>query len=273
MSIKLVAIDIDGTLITDHHTIHPQVKEAIHQARMQGIHIVLCTGRPLPGVTTKLAELEINRENEYVITYNGSLVQNVHTGEIIANYGLSLEDYNLLELTARQLGVHFHVINHEKIFTPNRNISKYTVNEAFIVDMPLEYRTPEEMTADMNIIKMMMIDHPEILDEAIKKMPNEILEKYNTVKSSPFYYEMLNKNASKGNALKKLAEHLGFTADETMAIGDNENDISMLEFAGIGVAVANAVEKTKAVADVIVSSNNDGGVAEAINQYVLKTSN
>ncbi|WP_265459014.1 sugar-phosphatase [Enterococcus sp. HY326] len=269
MSIKLVAIDIDGTLINDQHTINPEVKTAIHEARQKGVHIVLCTGRPLPGVTTKLAELAINRDNEYVITYNGSLIQNVASGDIVASYGMSLADYNILELTARRLGIHFHAINHETIFTPNRNISKYTVNEAYLVDMPLEYRTPEEMHEDLNIIKMMMIDHPHILDEAIKKMPQEITEKYNTVKSSPFYYELLNKNASKGNALKTLAEYLGLKPEETMAIGDNENDNSMLEYAGIGVAVANAVPSTKAAADVHVASNNDSGVAEALNKYVL----
>jgi len=145
---------------------------------------------------------------------------------------------------------------------------KYTVHEAYLVDMPLRYRSVEEITPEIKAIKMMMIDEPEILDEAISKIPECFKEKYTTVKSTEFYYEILNKEASKGNALKKLAAHLNIPIEETMAIGDNENDLSMIEAAGIGVAMGNATDSVKAAAQVETTSNDEDGVAEILFKYL-----
>lgn len=268
MTVKLVAIDIDGTLLDSNRKITPKVKETLQKANENGMYIVLCTGRPLPGVKEQLAELDLYGENDYVITYNGSLVQATKTNEIISQYSLSHDDFLEIELMSRKAGVHLHTIDDKAIYTANRDIGKYTVHEAYLVDMPLKYRTVEEMTPDMSIIKMMMIDEPEILDQAISQLPDSFIEKYTTVKSTDFYYEILNKEASKGNALAKLAEHLGITQSETMAIGDNENDLSMIEYAGIGVAMGNATDSVKAAADIQTTSNDEDGVAEVLLKYM-----
>ena len=111
----------------------------------------LCTGRPLPGVTNYLNELELFTGEDYVICYNGSLVQNTLTKEIIVEFGLTLDDYLEMEYLARKVGVHFHATGLESMYTANRNISSHTVREAYLVNMDLCYRTPEEMTEDMEI--------------------------------------------------------------------------------------------------------------------------
>ncbi|EOH98490.1 cof-like hydrolase [Enterococcus haemoperoxidus ATCC BAA-382] len=268
MSVKLVAIDIDGTLLDSNRKISPKVKETLQKANESGMYIVLCTGRPLPGVKEQLAELELYGDNDYVITYNGSLVQATKSNEIISQYTLSYDDFLEIELMSRKVGAHLHTIDDKAIYTANRDIGKYTVHEAYLVDMPLKYRAVDEMTPDMSIIKMMMIDEPEILDSAIGQLPEEFSSKYTTVKSTEFYYEILNKEASKGNALAKLAEHLGISQSETMAIGDNENDLSMIEYAGIGVAMGNATESVKRAADIQTTSNDEDGVAEVLLKYM-----
>lgn len=135
--------------------------------------------------------------------------------------------------------------------------------------MDLCYRTPEEMTEDIKIVKMMMIDDAEVLDQGIAQIPKEYFERYTMVKSSPYFFEILNKQADKGAALKHLAQHLGIKQEEVMAIGDNENDLPMIEFAGIGVAMGNATENVKQIANVITASNNEHGVAKAVEKYVL----
>ena len=170
---------------------------------------------------------------------------------------------------AQKLGVHLHVSGVDAIFTANRNISPYTVHESALVHMPIKYRTSDEMVHnDYDMIKMMMIDEPEILDHAITQLPLDFKEQYTIVKSAPFYLEILHKGANKGIALAKLAEHLNIKQAEVMAIGDNENDMAMLEYAGIGVAMQNAVEKTKAVADYVTTASNDeDGVKEAIEKF------
>src|SRR5699024_7282641 len=111
--------DIDGTLLNDRHELTAEVKQAVQQANEQGIRIVLCTGRPLPGVQAYLEELNLFSANDYVITYNGSLVQNTHSGEIIARYGMTIADFLDIEVLARKLGVHMHATNEEAIYTPN----------------------------------------------------------------------------------------------------------------------------------------------------------
>ncbi|EOL44439.1 sugar-phosphatase [Enterococcus caccae] len=268
MSVKLVAIDIDGTLLDSNRKISPKVKETLKKANESGMYIVLCTGRPLPGVKEQLAELDLYGDNDYVITYNGSLVQATKSNEIISQYTLSYDDFLEIELMSRKVGSHLHTIDDQAIYTANRDIGKYSVHEAYLVDMPLKYRAVDEMTPDMSIIKMMMIDEPEILDQAISQLPEEFANKYTTVKSTDFYYEILNKEASKGNALAKLADHLGIAQSETMAIGDNENDLSMIEYAGIGVAMGNATESVKRAADIQTSSNDEDGVAEVLLKYM-----
>ncbi len=130
-------------------------------------------------------------------------------------------------------------------------------------------RTPEEM-GDKEIIKMMFIDEPEILDAAIEKIPQEFFDRYTIVKSTPFYLEFMNKKASKGNAIKHLAEKMGLTPDQTMAIGDAENDRAMLEAVGNPVVMENGTPELKEIAKYITKSNEESGVAHALREWVLK---
>lgn len=270
MSIKLVAIDIDGTLLNEKREITNEVKKTISAAISKGIVIVLCTGRPLPGVQDQLNELDLFQDNDHVITYNGALVQQTKSGKIISHHGLSHEDFLEIEVMARRIGSHLHSIDDKAIYTSNRDISVYTIQEASLVKMPLKYRTPEEMTPEINLVKMMMIDEPEILDAAIARLPKSFREKYTTVKSAPYYFEVLNKNASKGAAVAKLSQYLGIKQEEIMAIGDNENDLSMIEYAGLGVAMGNAIPLVKKTAHVVTTTNDEHGVAEAIKKYVMQ---
>lgn len=268
MSIKLVAIDIDGTLVNNNREITPEVFEAIQKAKAAGVKIVIATGRPLLGVKNILESLNLLDAGDYVITYNGALVQATATGEAFIDEPLTYDDYVDIEMESRRLKTPLHSITMSTIYTHNRNISKYSINEAYITGLPLKYRTAEEM-AKHEIIKMMYIDEPEKLDETITKLPQRFKERYTIVKSTPFYLEILNKNASKGLAVQHLAEKLGFSHEETMAIGDEENDRSMLEAVGNPVVMANGNPELKKIAKYITKSNEASGVAHAINEWVL----
>lgn len=269
MSIKLVAVDIDGTLITNDRKITPQVFDAIQDAKKQGVKIVIATGRPIAGVQELLKELHLQEPGDYVITFNGGLVQDTSTGENIVQERLTYDDYMSIEYLSRQLNVHMHAVTKEGIYTANRNIGKYTVHESALVNMPVFYRTPEEMR-DKEIVKIMFIDEPHILDAAIAKIPKEFYDRYNLVKSTPFYLEILPKESSKGNAIVHLAEKLGLTMEQTMAIGDAENDRAMLEVVGNPVVMENGSDELKKIAKYISKSNQESGVAYALREWVLK---
>lgn len=270
MSIKLVAIDMDGTLLNDNHEINQPVIDVIKKARAAGIHVVLSTGRPFSGTKAYLETLEMNNEDDFVITYNGGLVLNAKTWETVAEHSLTREDFLEIDHLARKLGVHLHAADKEAMYTTNRDISPYTVMEAFLVNLPLHYRAPEEIAKDFVPIKMMMIDEPEILSEAYKKIPADFFERYTIVRSTPYFVELLNPTTNKGSALKELSEYLGLDPSEVMAIGDAENDLTMIEFAGTGVAMGNSSETIKAAADYTVATNLENGVKEAFDRWVLK---
>ncbi len=268
MSIKLIAIDIDGTLVNNNREITPEVFEAVQKAKAAGVKIVIATGRPLLGVQNILEALNLLDAGDYVITYNGALVQATATGEAFIDEPLTYDDYLDIEMESRRLKTPLHSITMSTVYTHNRNISKYTINEAYITGLPLKYRTAEEM-AKHEIIKMMYIDDPDKLDATIAKLPQRFRERYTIVKSTPFYLEILNKDASKGLAVQHLAEKLGISYEETMAIGDEENDRSMLEAVGNPVVMANGNPELKKIAKYITKSNEDSGVAHAINEWVL----
>ncbi|WP_414147798.1 sugar-phosphatase [Erwinia sp. BNK-24-b] len=269
MAIKLIAIDMDGTLLNPQHEVTPDVKRAIQAARDKGVAIVLATGRPFIGIQRYLEELDLQQEGQYCITNNGALVQQAATGDCVAESTLNYDDYLYVEKLARELGVHFQALTKSLLFTPNKDISEYTVHEASLTGMPLRYRAVEEMDKSATFPKVMMIDPPEKLDEAITRIPQEAHDRYTIMKSSPYFLEILSKDVNKGAGVKALAERLGLSRDEVMAIGDQENDLAMLEFAGTGVAMGNGIDAVKAAAQFVTKTNTEDGVAHAIEKFAL----
>ncbi|MFS2221494.1 sugar-phosphatase [Pantoea sp. B65] len=269
MAIKLIAIDMDGTLLNHQHNITPGVKQAIARAREKGVYVVLATGRPHIGVERYLLELDLQQEGQFCITNNGALVQRAESGDCIAEVTLSFDDYLYFEQLSRELGVHLHALDKSQLYTANQDISEYTVHEAALTGIPLRYRRVEEMDRNLTFPKVMMIDKPELLDRAIARIPAEAYEKYTIMKSAPYYLEILNKQVNKGAGVKALADQLGLAREEVMAIGDQENDLAMLEFAGTGVAMGNAIDAVKAISQFVTKTNMEDGVAYAIEKFVL----
>ena len=255
MAIKLIAIDMDGTLLLPDHTISPAVKNAIAAAREKGVNVVLTTGRPYAGVHSYLKELHMNQPGDYCITYNGALVQKAADGSTVAQTALSYD--------------HFHALDRNTLYTANRDISYYTVHESYVATIPLVFCEAENMDPATQFLKVMMIDEPAILDKAISRIPAEVKEKYTVLKSAPYFLEILDKRVNKGTGVKSLADALGIKPEEIMALGDQENDIAMIEYAGMGVAMDNAIPSVKEVANFVTKSNLEDGVAWAIEKFVL----
>jgi Cof subfamily protein (haloacid dehalogenase superfamily) len=266
---KLVAIDIDGTLMNDRKEITKEVNDAIQATKAKGVKVVICTGRPIVGVQSIIEELKLNDEDDFVITYNGALVQNTYSKDVESQITLTYE--NLGELYDLSLKLHspLQFFDTENLYTPNREISRYTVHEAHINQIPINYLPIDEVPKDMLIPKVMFIDDPERLNTTIANIPESVWEKYTFVKSTPFFLEILDPRVSKGNAVKLLAEKLGIKQEEVICIGDGENDLSMIEYAGCGVAMDNAVSVVKGVAQFHTLSNNENGVAYAIEKLIL----
>ncbi|WP_251278006.1 HAD hydrolase family protein, partial [Enterobacter hormaechei] len=130
---------MDGTLLDPAHQLTARARQAIAQARALGVHIVLTSGRPVPGLAPFLQELGIDGDDDYCIACNGGLVQRIGTRETVVEYPLSFDDFLFCEQVARELGVHFQALDSQRMYTPNQDISYYTVADSHLSRMPLSY--------------------------------------------------------------------------------------------------------------------------------------
>lgn len=265
---KLIAIDMDGTLLKEDKTISRETFKAIEKATDKGIKVILATGRPLEGIKPYLKKLNLMKDNDYALVFNGALVQNTSTDEIIVRNTLKGSDYKYLYEISKSLNVNIHAFSKEGCITPK--LSKYTEVEGNINKIPITIKAVEDVDNDEYIMKVMMIDEPEILDKAINALPKELYEKYTVVRSTPYFLEFLNKSSNKGEGVKALANVLNIKREEVMCIGDAGNDLHMLEYAGLGVAMGNAYEEAKEVADFVTKTNEEDGVAYAITKFALR---
>lgn len=266
---KLVAIDMDGTLLRNDKSISDRTKNAIKKAKDKGVTVVVATGRPIEGVKKTLTELDMYTDKDYVLSYNGSLVQKTKSKEVISKVSLKGEDYHYLKKLGDELGVNTHAFCEKRgLITPKN--SKYTEVEAEINNIDIKVIDINEVKKDDTIIKMMMIDEPEILEAAIEKLPKEVYEKYNVVRSTPYFLEFLNKDVNKAVGVELLAKHLGIKQQEIITLGDADNDLHMIEYAGLGIAMGNAFESVKKIANYITDTNENDGVAKAIEKFVLE---
>ena len=264
---KIIALDMDGTLLDDDKKITEENKKALMRAKDKGVKVVLSSGRPKDGLIKYLDELELIQDDEYVLSYNGCLVQEAKSGKILHEVGLKGTDLHYMYTLSREFNVNIHAFS-EKYGLITPKMSKYTEVEASLNGIEPTIIDFFDIPDDENIIKIMLVDEAEILDEAISRLPQEAYDKYNIVKSAPYFLEIINKNGNKGEGLKALAEHLGVKREEVMAFGDASNDREMIEYAGLGVAMENAMEEIKEVADYITCNNNEDGVAKVINKFI-----
>ena len=272
MGIKLITIDIDDTLVNSEKQITPRVKQALQTATNQGVKVVLATGRPLSGVQDYLTQLHLaNQSDQFAITYNGSVVQTT-AGEQLGGHELSLADYKKFKAIAEKYNAYIQVESLSYAITANTMVNRFANGENNMVRMPLKFQPVSDMTTDEHYVKFMFIDEAEKIDELAEHMPQELKDEYYIVKSTPNFLEVMHKQSTKGNGLQLLADKLGIDMSETMALGDQHNDLTMIAASGIGVAMANAVLEVKATADVMTTSQNEDGVGLAVEKWVLNQS-
>ncbi|MFR9071100.1 sugar-phosphatase [Paraclostridium tenue] len=267
---KLIALDIDGTLLNSKKEVTKEVFDAIQMAKKKGVKVVLSTGRPLPGVQSLLKELKLNNEENYVVTFNGGLVQEISSQDVISNIEMSYEDFNIIynELSKKH-NVKIHINTPDSVVVPYKDAPKYSIHEANLNNIPVICMDESEINEDLTFCKVMLIDEPEIIDNIITKIPKDFHDKYTIVRSAPFFLEFLNKKVNKGSGLQALCNKLNIDPCEVIAVGDEENDRHMIEFAGLGVAMGNARDSIKEIANYITDSNDNHGVAKVISEFIL----
>ena len=266
---KIVAIDLDGTLFDNKKNISEENKEAIKKAKELGVKIVVTTGRPLSGVMPTLKELGLTTNEDYAIIYNGAKVFNVGTNEVIFSSSMNGRDVKDLFNEAMNLKTHFHAFRmNEELITHDKN--PYTDIEASINHIEDHLFDFTKLNDTDLFIKAMMVDSEENVTRVMNEVNPDFATKYSMVRSSPIFLEFLNKSTDKGKALIALAKYLNIDITDTIAIGDQGNDLPMILVAGCGIAMENASEEVKSKANFVTLDNESSGVAYAINKLILE---
>ncbi len=267
MTYKIIALDIDGTLTNSEKKLTPPTKEALLDIQERGYKVVLASGRPTPGMTSIANELCLDKFGSYVLSYNGARITDWHTKEVIYQKILPLSVIPDLYEAAIEGGVGIISYEDDNIVagTP---IDDYMLIESKINKLDIKYvdNFPEYMNFSTN--KCLMTGEHGILQKVEQKLKKKYKSLLSIYFSEPYFLEIMPQNVDKAQSLLTLLNTIGLTSEEMICCGDGFNDISMLEIAGLGVAMENAQESVKAAADYITRSNDEDGILHVIQRFM-----
>lgn len=266
MRYKMIALDLDGTLNNDDKIITPKTKAALIEAQRKGVVVVLASGRPTPGLNRESDALELEKYKGLLLSYNGGRVVHAATKEVLYEKSMSQE-------------IAVRLLKHLEDFPVNPIVDDgkhyYTTDpESFMIEtecklnnMGIKLVSNVADGIDFAPVKVLIAAPNETLVPASEKIMEPFLEELSFIQSSPYFLEATMKGINKASSLQTICKLLKIKPEEVMAFGDAQNDISMMEFAGLGVAMGNACDALKEVADEVTLSNNDDGIAYTLNKY------
>lgn len=270
MKYKIIALDVDGTLVNSQLQITEAVREALIRAqRDYGMRVIVASGRPTAGLYKIAEELELARYSGYLLPFNGGQMYNARAlGDPI--YRSSLPDELIPELYAlsQEYGLNILTYSDSEILTENLDDPNVRKEMGFTV-MPS--RQVENFVRDVprNLPKCLIVGEPEEI-KALEPIARERFKGVADVfQSDPSFLEIVPAGINKGVALARLLERMDYDRSELIAVGDSYNDLEMIQFAGLGVAMGNAREAVKSCADYVTKSNNEDGIAHLLSKYVF----
>lgn len=264
MEYKLIALDLDDSLLDDNQIISEKNKKAIIEFQKKGIHVVFCSGRANDSMMPFVEELGVHNDEDYIISYNGALINTISGTQLLRKEisGKILKD---IIKTGRKHNIDI------QLYTDDLLIEKRTERTELYESL---CSTPATKIDDLTKIKSSMkVLFNYMPGDKLEALRLDLIKKYgeelNIFYSKPSYVEVLNKEANKGLAVKTLADKLGIKKEEIIAIGDGFNDVSMIEYAGLGVAVQNSPDGVKEIADYITkATNNEDATWEVYEKFV-----
>lgn len=264
MEYKLLAVDIDGTLLNNKREITEKTKKRIHEAIDKGIVFTICSGRPVQGVQLITNQLEVDIP---VITYNGAMVITGTSKNIIYSCTMKEEDVLMIDRLGKERNTTITIWSDNQLFVNRVDERAANYSQLSGIDPKLYCDVRELLNKGIN--KMLWYDEVKRINAFEREMHGLLRPSVNFHTSQPFFLEFVDVKASKAIALGKLGEHYGIRQEQMIAVGDGFNDLSMIEYAGLGVAMDNAPEGVKKAADFITLSNEEDGVGHVIEKFLL----
>lgn len=278
MAIKVIIMDVDGTLTNSQKVVTPETKEALLKAQDAGAILILASGRPTSGLRDLAKELQMDKHNGLLVCYNGSKVVDCQSEEVLFNQALNIEEAKAVLEHMKKFDRVRPMIDHgEYMYVTNvyDNIIQFNGGPFNVMEYESrggKYKLCEvdDLAAfvDFPLNKILTTSDPEYLQEHYKEMQAPFVDTLSCMFTGPFYFEFTAKGIDKAKALDTVLKPMGYKQEEMMAFGDGHNDASMVKYAGVGVAMANAVEDLKAIADDVTLSNDEDGIAKSIYKYM-----
>ena len=271
-NIKVLALDLDGTLTNDRKEITPRTRAALDAALARGVTVVLASGRPIAGVTPVARALELGQPGRAgaILAYNGGAIVDCGPGHrVLWQQVLPAPMVPALCRFAAEQNVAIVTYNEEGVVT-ERPGDPWAQREGFTNKLPMIEVADLAAYVNYPVNKMLITLDPVQLPHVLRAGAERFAGQIDLYPSSPFFIEAVPLGVAKDKSLAALLDRMGFTRENLMACGDGMNDRSMLRYAGVGVAMANAEGPVKAEADYITDAdNNHDGVAEAIERFIL----
>ncbi len=267
---KMIALDIDGTLTTSDKVITGPTKEAVIKLQENGIKVIIASGRSEYGFRHIADELELVRFGSYVMSFNGGRVIDCASGKVVYDNPLSLSYLPEIYEAAAESGL--GIIGYEDgCLISGNGTDKYQEYDAWACRMELKEVKDFPVYFKKPFNKCLLTGEPAHLKEVLPAIQKRFEGRLNIFLSEEFFIEVLPENVHKAAALKNLTAGLGIDRKELICIGDGANDVTMIEYAGMGVAMANSNPVLIEKADYVTDSNDNDGVLKAINRFFYKT--
>lgn len=269
MQYQVLALDLDGTLTNEAKAITPRTKAALLAAADRGVRIVLASGRPTVGIQPLAKELELDRRGGCILSYNGGKIIDCKTGQTLVQHAFPPDLIGTVCTFARYWNVVPLTYDSNGIVTENAS-SPYVAEEARINKIPV--REVPDLPAEIHwtINKLLLTGDPVDMPHVEELMQQEFAGKLSIYRSAPFFIETMPLGVEKSASLALLLKTLGLGRENLMACGDGWNDLPMIQFAGLGVAMGNAVPPVKAAADYVTADNEHDGVGLAVEKFILE---
>lgn len=262
----MLVLDLDDTLLRDDYSISERNKEMLIKAQEQGVYVILASGRPTPAMLKYAEELELKKYGSYIISYNGAIITDLNKQIPIFQQTLSKEQIHGLHDFSLANNVDIITYTSDSIISESN--SKYIDVEVELTQMKLNKVDCFKAAVNESAVKCILLEEPEYLKTVERKLKKEKPNKSVSI-SKPFFLEVMPQGIDKAASIARLAEKLGIRQEEIIAVGNAGNDLTMIEYAGLGVWVDNVTPELRDRADLIVASNNNNGVAEVVEKYIL----
>mgnify|MGYP000770686120 CR=1 FL=1 len=265
--IDSIIFDVDGTLLDSEKKISKRTLAALLKVQQMGVRIVLASGRPTYGLMPIAKTLELGNYGGFILSYNGGQIINAQNGELLFERRINPEMLPYLEKKSRKNGFAIFTYHEDTLITDTPE-NEHIRREAELNGLKIVTETEFSIAVDFAPCKCMLVSDDE---EALVGLENHWRRRLNgaldVFRSEPYFLELVPQGIDKALSLAVLLKEIGVAREEVIAMGDGYNDLSMIKFAGLGIAMGNAQEPVKKAANYITLSNEEDGVAEAIDKF------